>query len=169
MAHATTKTELIEACQKEFAALEKLIAPLTPEQLCRAGALGEWSVKDALAHLYEWQQMFFGWYIAGLRGEKPALPAPGYNWGQLPALNQAIYEKYRAAALEWVLAAWRDSHQKTLELAQSLPESDLFAAGRYPWQGNHTLATFINANGARHYRWARTAIRKQIKGWIGVQ
>jgi hypothetical protein len=47
--------------------------------MVQADKLGQWSVKDTLAHLYEWKQMFFTWYESGLRGENPVLPAPGYK------------------------------------------------------------------------------------------
>jgi hypothetical protein len=47
------------------------------------GIVGEWSAKDVLAHLTEWEQMVLGWYHAGLAGETPALPAPGFKWSEL--------------------------------------------------------------------------------------
>ncbi|HET8669740.1 MAG TPA: ClbS/DfsB family four-helix bundle protein [Candidatus Saccharimonadales bacterium] len=55
---------------------------------------GGWSVKDILGHLIEWQHMNLDWHAAGLRGERPAMPAPGYTLRELPRLNQAIYRKH---------------------------------------------------------------------------
>lgn len=163
MPKPTTKPHLLAESQAEYGALERLLTPLSPEQMLQPGAIGDWSVKDVLAHLYEWQQMFFGWYEAGLRGETPALPGRGYKWNQLPALNQEIYTAYHGAALKDVLAKFRASHERTLALVESLPEADLFTPGRFAWSGKHSLATFISANTASHYRWARTAIRKKLK------
>jgi len=54
------------------------------------GVVGEWSVKEVLAHLVEWEQMVVGWYRVGHGGEVPELPAPGYKWNQTPPLNQML-------------------------------------------------------------------------------
>ena len=69
--------------------------------------------------------MFFRWYESGLRDETPAVPATGYNWGQLPALNQAIYEKYKNLPLDKALTMFRSSHQKTIKFIESLPDAEL--------------------------------------------
>ncbi|MBN1429834.1 MAG: ClbS/DfsB family four-helix bundle protein [Anaerolineae bacterium] len=163
MPRPTNKPQLLEESQKEFEALEKFLLPLTPDQFIQPGTLGEWSVKDVLAHLYEWQQMFFRWYEAGLRGETPAVPAEGYKWNQLPALNQAIYERYRDHALDDVLNSLRASHQKTVALIDVLSENDLFASGLYPWMKQNYLAAYLTANTGSHYRWARTEMRKGLR------
>lgn len=167
MPRPTTKKALIEEMKTERAALEKLLAALTPDQMVQPGALGEWSVKDVLAHLIEWEQMFLGWYAAGLRGERPPTPAEGYNWGQLPALNKAIYKKHRERSLEDVLQQFQASYLQTLELVESLPDGDLFVRGLYPWMGQNHLAAFIHANGGAHYKWAREGIRKGMRNREG--
>lgn len=163
MPKAATKAQLLSNSLKEYEALENLLRPLTPAQMTQAPAPGEWSVKDILAHLYEWQQMFFRWYESGLRGEKPTVPAEGYKWSQLPALNQHIYETYRDLPLDKALQLLRQSHQKTMELAESLPEAELFERGRYAWMNQNTLAAYLHANTAAHYLWARGEIRKRVK------
>jgi uncharacterized protein (TIGR03083 family) len=157
-----TKTQLLSESQKEYAALQKSLAALTPEQMVQANALGEWTAKDVIAHLYEWQQMFFRWYEAGLRGETPAVPAEGYKWNQLPALNQAIYERYRDMPLEDVLKAFEASHAKTLALVESLSDETLTTPGLYPWMNQNSLIAYLAANGSSHYVWARTEMRKGL-------
>lgn len=164
MSRPLNKTQLLAAIQKEYGALEKFIAPLTPEKLVQAPAPGAWAVKDVLAHLYEWQQMFFNWYESGQRGENPAVPAPGYKWSQLPALNQHIYEKYQQLPPEQALTLFRESHQKTVEFIENLPESDLTMPGLYKWMNNNTLMAYLNANTAAHYVWALKDAKKALKG-----
>jgi hypothetical protein len=163
MPRPTNKAQLIEDIRGEYEALEGFIAALAPEQMTQPGVLGEWSVKDVLAHLYEWQQMLFRWYEAGLRGEVPAVPAEGYKWSQMPALNAKIYEQYRDRPLPEVLELFRLSHQKTLSLIETLSESDLFTAGLYPWMNQNNLSAYLKANGGSHYRWARKEMRKGMK------
>jgi hypothetical protein len=163
MSKPTTKPELVSAAEKEYAALEKMLTGLTKEQITRSPNPDEWSVKDILAHLHEWQQMFFRWYDAGLRGEIPAVPAEGYKWSQLPALNQHVYETYRDLPLEEVLRLFRESHLRTMVLLESLPEPDLFTRGKYAWMNQNPLSAYFNANTAAHYRWARVEIRERLK------
>ena len=163
MSRPTNKTQLLDDSQGEYAALEGFLAALTPEQMTLPGVIGEWAVKDVLAHLYEWQQMFFRWYETGLRGEVPSVPAEGYKWSQLPALNQKIYEQYRRHPLPEVLEQFRASHQKTVKLIESLSESDLFTAGLYAWMNQNHLSAYLKANTGSHYRWARTEMRKGMK------
>ena len=167
MPKPTNKQELLSEAEKEYEALKKQIAGFTPAEMVRPGVIGEWSVKDILAHLLEWQRMFFGWYEAGLRGEKPATPARGYNWSQLPALNQDIYERYRDAKLEVVRNQLDASHKRMLDVAGSLSEEELFTSGRDKWTGVSTLASYLNSCTGAHYRWARTGIRRAAKAWSG--
>ncbi|MFZ6027418.1 MAG: ClbS/DfsB family four-helix bundle protein [Chloroflexota bacterium] len=158
-----TKSQLIAEAQKEAQALQQLLSDLNPVQMEQAGESGEWSVKDVLAHLYEWQQMFFRWYEAGLRGETPAVPAEGYKWNQLPALNQAIYERYRHRPLDEIVHAFWDSHTRTLALIESLSEETLVTPGLYPWMNKNALIAYLASNTGSHYHWARAEMRKALK------
>ena len=62
MPRPTSKTDLLAAIDKERPALETLLATLTPAQMAEPGLVGDWSAKDVLAHLFEWEQMVLGWY-----------------------------------------------------------------------------------------------------------
>jgi hypothetical protein len=160
MPRPTTKTAILSESRNEYAALEQLLATISPEEMAQPGLVGQWSAKDVLAHLTEWTQMVLGWYAAGLRGETPALPAPGYKWNQLPALNQHIYEKYRDEALADVLQGFHASHGQIMALVESLSEEELFTPGRYAWTKTNALASYIVSCTSSHYRWARTELRK---------
>jgi nicotinamidase-related amidase len=161
----TNKQELLDEAQKEYEALTKQVAGFTPEELVRPGVIGEWSIKDILAHLLEWQRMFMGWYEAGLRGEKPATPAKVYNWSELPALNQDIYERYKDARLDTIRSQLEASHKHLLDVAGSLSEEELFTPGRHKWTSISTLASYVDANTGAHYRWAQTGIRRGTTEW----
>lgn len=167
MPRPTTKAALLQEADHEYSTLERILSVLTPEQKILAGALGDWSVKDVLAHLTEWQQMFFVWYEAGKQGDTPPVPASGFKWSQLPALNQAIYEKYRDVALEKIEKMFLDSHRQTMAAIQAIDEEELFTPGRYAWCRNNRLAAYFISNTSSHYRWAYSEIRKNLKTQIG--
>lgn len=164
MSRPLNKTQLLESIQKQYAALEKFLAPLTPEQIAFSPIPGAWAIKDIFAHLYEWQQMFFRWYEVGLRDEIPEVPAPGYKWNQLPALNQSIYEKYRNLTPEKALALFRESHQKTIEFIENLSDTNLATPGLYEWMNNNTLMSYLNSITAAHYVWALKDAKKTLNG-----
>ncbi len=131
--------------------------------MVESGVVGEWSVKDVLAHLYEWERMALGWYRAGLRGDDPEVPAPGYKWNQTPQLNRAIFEKHRDRPLDEVIAAFRASRQEILGVIESLSEEDLFSPGRFAWTRKNTLGTYFVSATSSHDVWARTRIARWVR------
>lgn len=163
MPKPTTKKELIETAQKERTGLEELLATLTSEKMTQPNMIGEWAIKDVLAHLIEWEGMVMQWYETGKKGKTPAVPSAEYNWGQLPALNHAIFIKYRDKSLIEIQKNFKASYKKVLKTIENISEKELFTRNIYPWTNNNLLAAyFISATGS-HYRWARTTIRKAIK------
>jgi hypothetical protein len=156
------KRELLDEIRRERVALDDALAGLTPRQMTRAGVTrGGWSVKDVLAHLVEWQQMNLDWYAAGLRGEKPAMPAPGYTLRELPRLNAMIWRKHHRRSLDAVLRDYQSYHDRIVALIASLSDPDLVTLGRFSWTGpSWTLSDYLRASTAAHYLWARTRIRR---------
>jgi hypothetical protein len=157
------KQALLGEIRLERAALDDVLAPLTRRQMTMAGVTrGGWSVKDVLAHLAEWQQMNLNWYAAGLRGEQPAIPAPGFTWRELPRLNETIYRKHHRRSLQAVLRDYRSYHERVVALIEALPDADLVTLGRFSWTGSSwTLSDYLRASTAAHYLWARTRIRRR--------
>ena len=161
------KTEVLAAIDKERKALEAILETLTPEQMIEPGVVGEWSVKDVLAHLVEWEQMTLVWYRTGLRGEIPEMPAPGYKWHQTPQLNQMIYEKHRDRPLGEVMEQFHASHQEIMGVIGELSNEELFTEERYPWTRKNAMGTYFVSNTSGHYLWARKEIRKGLKAKQG--
>jgi hypothetical protein len=163
MSKPTTKEEMLAVIQNEREALEEFLGTLTTAEMVRPGALGPWSAKDVMAHLLEWEQMFLGWYKAGLRGRLPEKPAPGFKWNRLPELNQQIYEKYCDQPLEDVKRQFHASYRQILKTLDGLSEEELFKVGRFPWTEKHALLAFILPNTSSHYHWARIEMSKGLK------
>jgi hypothetical protein len=136
MPRSFTKVQLLEDARRERAALEKLLEKLSPEEMVQSATLGDWSLKDVLAHLIEWE---------------------------LPALNQHIYEKYRDRPLAEILEQFHSSYQQVLASIQGLPEEILFTRGYYSWSGNNALAAYFHSCTAAHYLWARKEVQKKVK------
>lgn len=163
MPRANNKKQLLEDIETEGKALEQLLASLSAAQMTQPGIVGEWSVKDVLAHLLEWQCMVLKWHAAGVQGKVIPIPAEGLNWAQIPQLNQRIYETYRDTSLADIQKQFKASHKKTLSTIQSLSDEELFTRGHYAWTRNNTLGTYFVSCTSSHYNWARTNIKKGLK------
>jgi hypothetical protein len=156
------KRDLLAEIRVERAALDAVLAHLTARQMTRSGVTrGGWSVKDVLAHLVEWQKMNLDWYGAGRRGEKPAIPAPGFTLRELPRLNEMIYRRHHRRSLQAVMRDYQAYHKRVVALIHALPDEDLVTLGRFTWTGpSWTLSDYLRASTAAHYLWARTRIRR---------
>lgn len=163
MPKPTTKNQIIESAQKERNALEELLTGLTLEQITDLNTIGDWSVKDVLSHITEWEQMVIHWYQVGAKGKITAVPSEKYNWAQLPQLNHAIYLKHRDKPIITVQKEFKSSYKKILKVIDAIPKQELFARGRYTWTRNNTLAAYFISATSSHYRWARNVIRTTMK------
>lgn len=163
MPRPTSKKQLLQYTQENYATLQSEIAKLTTEQIIDPGTVGEWSVKDIIAHLTVWQQMTLEWYRAGKRGEKPVTPSEAFTWREIPALNQKIYDEHRNEALEIVQARFEASHHETLGEINAISEEDLFTPKVYSWTKSTTLGSYLTSATSSHYDWAQKEIRKGIK------
>lgn len=159
---AKSKKELLESIRSTRELLEKKYSKLTPKQMVWPESMGEWSVKDILAHLVDWEQRFIGWYKAGLQGEVPVTPALGFTWRELPKLNQVRYDHHKNESLEFVLEQFAQSYDEIYELVKGMREQEIFEAKYYEWTGNSPLLLWIAANTSSHYNWTRRNIRTTV-------
>ncbi|NDJ52889.1 MAG: ClbS/DfsB family four-helix bundle protein [Chloroflexi bacterium] len=169
MARPKSKDELLQDIHDRYAALHKELDKLSPQQMIDPGVVGEWSVKDVLAHLFAWQQMCLGWYRTGLAGETPKTPTEKYTWRQTPELNQEIYETYRAHPLADVQRDFEASHRETVTLIEGISNADLFNKKVYAWPKSTTLGSYFISATCSHYDWARKEIRKGMKAKAAAQ
>jgi hypothetical protein len=107
---------------------------------------------DVLAHLHGWHGLFAAWCRDDGRGRVPTLPAPGYTWEDLRALNDEIYDRYRAMPWGRVLGITRASHFAVIELLSTYPEGSLTDPDRYPW-ANGSLLDLADECLGKHYDW----------------
>jgi len=159
---AKTKKELLDSIRITRELLEKKFSKLTPKQMVYPGSMGDWSAKDILAHLVDWEQRFIGWYKAGQKGEIPETPAPGFTWRELPRLNQVGFEQHRNETLQNVMDRFEKSYLEVLELVECMSEKEIFEAKYYEWTGDSSLLPWIAANTSSHYNWARRNIRTTV-------
>ena len=74
----TSKRELVDVIEHEHRNLLELLNSIPTSRYGETGVWGDqWTIKDLLAHLTEWEQMFLTWYRVGCEGGAPVLPEIG--------------------------------------------------------------------------------------------
>ncbi len=157
-----TKEKIVENVQRERESLEKTLAQLSNEQMTRTGVESDWSVKDILAHITDWEQRMVRWIDESLRGEVPERPAPGMTWDDLDRLNEQTYLKNRDRPLDDVLSGFDSSYQQTLKTVKGLTEEDLIDPDRFAWREGDPLWHMVAANTWWHYK----EHNQTIQAWL---
>lgn len=107
-----------------------------------------WTRKDALAHV--------GWWSDHGARVVTALRAGGVPYEREPEVhidvqNQSILEEFRDRALTEVRAFEMAAFDRLVEATEAASDEDLFAADRFPWLGDETLATAVAWDSTKHY------------------
>ena len=122
--------------------------------------------KTAMAH-----PPFASWAIAQpgsnctLRGAKvlrQEMPAPGYKWNELNALNETIYQNQKGWTWSATCEALEGAHVRLLDELHNASEAELYdglLAPSLKW----TRGRYAEAAGASHYRSAAHVLRKLKK------
>jgi hypothetical protein len=152
-----TKSELLRRIRDERRALEKNLVRLTHTQMLLPGVMGEWTVKDALAHISAWERYMLTWTGNLLSGKVPGTPEP---W-DIERINAAIYAQVKDKSLAEVLEEFRESYRAALALAESLTEAQLQTKYTDTWpQGLLWLGVAANMN--FHYKEHREDLEKWL-------
>jgi hypothetical protein len=134
------------------------------EHYLEPGVWGDsWNVRDLVAHLTEWHQLFLGWFEAGQRGLIPAIPAAGFSCREIRPLNREIQRKYSASDPAEMRRQLGSSHRKVLALAEQLTQRQLLEPGHFAWTKKNALVTYLGPNMASHYRFATKALRRWLR------
>ncbi len=163
MPRPTSKKQLLEQADTNYTKLQAELDLIPQDDMLDSGVVDAWSVKDVLAHLYEWQQMMSSWYEIGKAGDDPQTPSPDYTWQQIPDLNQQIYETYRDIALDDIVAKFEASHLAMMALIEGIDNEELFTPKIYKWTKSTTLGSYLTSATSSHYDWATKHIRRWRK------
>jgi hypothetical protein len=156
------REELLYAAEEEFDKLQLVVEEVPEDLRATPGACEEWSVKDLLAHLDAWHEMFLRWEAVGATGEIPAMPAAGYTWAQTPELNQEIFERHQHDDWDLVQSRLAHSYKKTVEVISCHTNEDLFTKKRFKWAGSTSIGSYAVSATSSHYGWATKLIHKWI-------
>lgn len=166
---SVSKARILRRLETERRRLEKNLASLSPDDMLRRGVVSDWSVKDILCHLADWEERMPIWIEASRRGDPVACPEPGLTWKQLDKLNERIYAAHRDKPLIDVLEYFRRAHVEFMEMVEAMSENEMMATGRHAFIGNSGTVYKWFAAYAAHDLWAKTKIRKWMNAWGRVR
>ena len=159
-----TKQELISRLEDERARLEDVVRSLTPDQMAAAGAVGDWSVKDVLAHLAMWTSRCVTVVFQAEQGQQPE--DVGAMLDDFEVLNAEDYQLQKDRSLEQVLADFRGTHRQLLRRLSAWSEADLANKKRFAYLRGQSLGEFISSEVADHDAEHRQQIQEWQKGGL---
>jgi hypothetical protein len=113
------KSEFLENLRNGRAAWENQLSRVEWEQMLQPGVVGDWSVKDLVAHI--------AWSEREMVGLLEAMRLVGSDLWRLSndERNAIVYEQKHRLPLDEVLSDERNIYQRLLELVQELSEQAL--------------------------------------------
>ena len=166
-----SKDELLRASQDNYQKLLDLIRSIDLTDWERSFPPGTMNrnIRDVLAHLHQWHMLFLRWYEVGMNGNKPDMPAPGYTWKTVPALNRKIWKEYQEVDLKNVMLLFNDSYAQLQAVISEHSDQDLFEKRKYAWTGSTSLGAYLISSTSSHYDWAYKQIKKGTKQFKTIQ
>ena len=165
MPRPTTKADLIQAANEQFAKLWTLIGEMSDEEKSADIVPNERdkNVRDVLAHLYEWHCLLLNWIRSNTnRNPAPFLPTP-YNWKTYPQMNVVFWEKHQNTSYTDAETMLKKTHKEVLALIETFSNEALFSKGTFDWTGTTTLGSYCVSATSSHYDWAIKDIKKALK------
>jgi uncharacterized protein (TIGR03083 family) len=151
------QSELLHRLHAGYRAFHALIDPLDAGQLQQAGVIGDWSVKDLVAHFIAHEQFALAELSAARRGEQYQP-----EFGDTDTLNAEAVARYAVQPVAAVLAAWQVSFRQLVAAVESLSAAEYADDGMLARCLNDTIEGALANNSYEHYAEHRPA----VEAWI---
>jgi hypothetical protein len=163
------KTELLNEIERSHQDMVRFLASLSDEEKTAPILPENWSVKDSLAHLIDWEKMTMDWLTRSLQGEYVRRFIPGFQYETeeqrepvMQALNTHLYEQNKNRALDDVMRDFRGTHRAIADFVGQMNETDIFDPNRFVWRNGSPALDMIGGNTYEHYDEHREWIREAL-------
>lgn len=146
------KPTLLDKVETEYQAFVDLLAPLDGWQLTTPGVVGDWSIKELLAHLTVWQKRLLTVLQAARQGIQPETPITQITCEDLDRANRVFYEAAKARPLDDVWSVFRATYLQVKQEIAALSEEALKDPERFAWLDGLALEHFIACDTYEHYQ-----------------
>ena len=160
------KAELLARIDREWAALERALAPLSESQMTAPGP-GGWSAKDLLAHISAWERVLLichlqGGSFAAAAGMDETTAAATEHMTAETGLNDYFHQRDKDLPLAGVLANFHATHRQVVAALAQLNDADLQRA-HDPDDPASRLVDSIAGDTYAHYRQHRATIEAMFE------
>ena len=119
---------VLRRLDQAWAAFRQSHAGLSDAELSEPRAVGEWSVKDIVAHVTTWEAEALQYLPLIAEGGRP----PRYTrYGGIDAFNAQTTERKRGLSIQDVLRDLDDTHRRLVDLVQRAPTALLEGSTRF--------------------------------------
>jgi uncharacterized protein (TIGR03083 family) len=144
------RQQLLNKLDTGWAALKASYAGLPDARLAEPGVVGDWSIKDVLAHVTTWEEEALKYLPLISAGGTPRRYST--NYGGIDAFNAQMAEQKRSLSLSDVLRQLDETHARLVDYVQGVPEEQFARETRF--RRRLRLDTYS------HYREHARAIRE---------
>jgi hypothetical protein len=137
----TTKAELLSAAEYQYKNFRTALEGLDARRLTEVW-LGDWSVKEIVAHISGWHRELAPALERMARGERPV--PEGKSYEDVDAWNAKFAAAVKATSAREVLDDLERSHADFMRAASAVPP-ERFLPGKTAWK-------IVDLNSAHHYK-----------------
>ena len=123
------RSQVLAKIEKAWLQFNDSYAGLPEAKLTEPGVVGEWSVKDILAHVTSWEQEALKYLPLILEGGRP--PRYSVTYGGIDAFNAQVREEKRGLSLSRVLREMDETHRRVIDYVQNAPDEQFTRETRF--------------------------------------
>lgn len=117
------KSQLLTKIDRAWQDFNASYDGLSQTKMVEPGVMGEWSVKDILAHVVTWEEEAVKFLPLILQGRRP--PRYSVTYGGIDAFNALMTEQKRCLALPDVLRLLEETHARLVATVEAAPDAQL--------------------------------------------
>lgn len=162
-----TRDAILDRLHDEYEAFTNVLDDLAVEQMIEPNVVGEWSIKDLVAHLVYWNRLPVQEIEAALNGVEPSTVVNRTDDDvtqpeQVNAINERVVEESYNDSVGDVMANFAHSYQLLLQTVNHLPDSAFEIGGEIERLLGDTIEDTLNNNTYEHWAEHRT----QVEAWM---
>ena len=155
------KNELIESLEDGRAEVIEMLEELPDETMLASGAMGDWSIKDILAHLVQWEGQLVTLLFQARQGMKKPTTAH-FDPAPRDEINQRWMITSRERPLDIIWKDFTGIRKQTVRRVSEFTEKELNDPNLYPWLNGTPLWQWIVNDTIEH----ETEHGDQIFDWL---
>lgn len=157
------KSELLEALEDSHQEMLEMLEDVPDEALLAPGVVGDWSIKDILAHLTYWEGQIVTLLFQAQHGvPKPTTVHFSPGTETVDEVNRRWYESGKDRPLEMIWQDWEGVRKQTVRRVSDFSDKDLNDPERFTWLGGTPLYQWILNDSIEH----EGEHADQIREWL---